>query len=49
MKLHFYMRKFYMSYSRIQQTVGLLEIRPDYCLNIPWDLHRRQQPWKIEA
>lgn len=32
----FYMRTFYISYSRVQQAVGLLEIPPDYCLNIPW-------------
>ncbi len=32
----FYMRAFYLSYARVQQAVGLLEIPPDYCLNIPW-------------
>lgn len=32
----FYMRSFYMSYSRVQQAVGFLEVPPDYCLNIPW-------------
>jgi predicted nuclease of restriction endonuclease-like (RecB) superfamily len=32
----FYMRSFYLTYSRVQQAVGLLETPPDYCLNIPW-------------
>ena len=32
----FYMRTFYISYVRVQQAVGLLEIPPQYCLNIPW-------------
>ncbi|MCE5317829.1 MAG: PDDEXK nuclease domain-containing protein [Parachlamydia sp.] len=32
----FYMRLFYISYARVQQAVGFLEIPPDYCLSIPW-------------
>jgi len=32
----FYMRMFYTSYARIQQAAGLLEVPPDFCLNIPW-------------
>lgn len=32
----FYMRSFYLSYARIQQAAGHLEIPPDFCLNIPW-------------
>lgn len=32
----FYMRMFYLSYARIQQAAGFLEIPPDFCLNIPW-------------
>lgn len=32
----FYMRQFYVSYSRVQQAVGLSEVPPDYCLSIPW-------------
>jgi len=32
----FYMRTFYISYARVQQAVGLLDIPPDFCLGIPW-------------
>lgn len=32
----FYMRRFYVSYVRIQQAAGFLETPPDFCLNIPW-------------
>jgi predicted nuclease of restriction endonuclease-like (RecB) superfamily len=32
----FYMRRFYISYARIQQAAGFLGIPPDFCLNIPW-------------
>jgi len=32
----FYMRMFYLSYARIQQAAGLLDIPPSFCMNIPW-------------
>lgn len=32
----FNMKAFYVSYVKVQQAVGQLEVPPDYCLSIPW-------------